>query len=58
VPASDWSRVDAAADPSRLVAGLDALGAEPFFAASKARMAALLVDTGAARVLAVGRRDG
>ena len=38
MPASDWSDVDASARPARFVAGLDALRADPFFAAQKVRI--------------------
>jgi len=58
MPASEWSTVDEAADPRRLLAGLDALRAEPFFAESKARMAALLALTASTRVLDVGCGTG
>ena len=58
MPASEWSTVDAAADPGRLLTGLDALRAEPFFAESKARIAALLAATASTRVLDVGCGTG
>jgi SAM-dependent methyltransferase len=58
VPASEWSTVDAAADPGRLLTGLDALRAEPFFAESKARMAAILETTATTRVIDVGCGTG
>jgi SAM-dependent methyltransferase len=58
VPQSEWSAVDAAADPRRLLNGLDALRSEPFFAESKQRMAALVADIHAARVLDVGCGTG
>ena len=44
--------------PGRLLTGLDALRAEPFFAESKARMAALLAATASTRVLDVGCGTG
>jgi SAM-dependent methyltransferase len=58
MPASEWSAVDAAADPGRFLTGLDALRAEPFFAESKARMAALIAGAQVARVLDVGCGTG
>ena len=58
MPPSEWSTVDAAADPRRLLTGLDALRAEPFFAASKARMATLLATTPSTRLLDVGCGTG
>jgi SAM-dependent methyltransferase len=58
VPESDWSAVDAAADPRRLLSGLDALRSEPFFAESKDRMATLVAGMHAARVLDVGCGTG
>jgi SAM-dependent methyltransferase len=58
VPKSEWSAVDAAADPQRLLSGLDALRSEPFFAESKQRMAALVAGIHAARVLDVGCGTG
>jgi SAM-dependent methyltransferase len=58
VTASDWSRVDAADDPLRFLSGLDTLRAEPFFADSKARMAAHLAASGSTRVLDVGCGTG
>ena len=58
MPQREWSAVDAAADPHRLLTGLDALGSEPFFADSKQRMAALVAGAHAARVLDVGCGTG
>ena len=58
VPMSEWSAVDAAADPRRLVAGLDALRAEPFFATSKRRMAVLLAAAPFGRVVDIGCGTG
>jgi SAM-dependent methyltransferase len=58
VPESEWSAVDQAADPRRLLNGLDALRSEPFFAESKQRMAALARGMRAARVLDVGCGTG
>jgi SAM-dependent methyltransferase len=58
VPQSEWSAVDAAADPRRLLSGLDALRSEPFFAERKQRMAALVASTHAARVLDIGCGTG
>jgi SAM-dependent methyltransferase len=58
VPETQWSAVDAAPDPSRLLTGLDALRAEPFFAESKARMTALLGATPADHVLDIGCGSG
>ena len=58
MPPSDWSVVDAASDPRRLVTGLDALRAEPFFAQSKARLAALLEPARPARILDIGCGTG
>jgi SAM-dependent methyltransferase len=58
VPQSEWSAVDAAADPRRLLNGLDALRSEPFFAERKHRMAALVASVHAARVLDVGCGTG
>ncbi len=55
---SDWSAVDTATEPRRLLSGLDALRAEPFFEASKARIAALLADAPATHVLDVGCGTG
>jgi SAM-dependent methyltransferase len=58
VPKSEWSAVDAAADPQRLLSGLDALRSEPFFAESKQRMGTLVAGMHAARVLDVGCGTG
>jgi SAM-dependent methyltransferase len=58
VPPSEWSAVDAAPDPRRLLTGLDTLRAEPFFAGCKAQMTALLAATPANRVLDVGCGTG
>jgi ubiquinone/menaquinone biosynthesis C-methylase UbiE len=58
VPESEWSAVDDAADPRRLLSGLDALRFEPFFAESKLRMAALVAGTHATRVIDVGCGTG
>jgi SAM-dependent methyltransferase len=58
VPQSEWSAVDNASDPQELLSGLDALRAEPFFAESKARMAALIDRAHATRVLDVGCGTG
>jgi ubiquinone/menaquinone biosynthesis C-methylase UbiE len=58
VPQSEWSAVDAAVDPRRLLNGLDALRSEPFFAESKQRMGALVADIHAASVLDVGCGTG
>jgi SAM-dependent methyltransferase len=58
VPNSEWSAVDAATYPRRLVGGLDALRAEPFFAESKVRSAAMIADARAVRVLDVGCGTG
>jgi SAM-dependent methyltransferase len=58
VPQSEWSAVDDASDPRELLNGLDALRAEPFFAASKARMASPITDARTARVLDVGCGTG
>jgi SAM-dependent methyltransferase len=58
VSPSDWSVVDAASDPRRLVAGLDSLRTEPFFAQSKARIASLLELGRPARVLDIGCGTG
>ena len=59
VTSSDWSVVDVAPDPRRrLVTGLDTLRAEPFFAQSKARMAALLEPWRPTRNLDVGCGTG
>jgi SAM-dependent methyltransferase len=55
---SEWSAVDTATDPQELLSGLDALRAEPFFAESKARMAALIDRAHATRVLDVGCGTG
>ena len=55
---SEWSTVDAAADPRRLVSGLDTLRAEPFFAQSKARMAERLAVTPTDRVVDIGCGTG
>lgn len=56
--ASDWSAVDAAADPGRLLSGLDALRVEPFFARSKSRLAAVLSDPHLLTILDVGCGTG
>jgi SAM-dependent methyltransferase len=58
MPPSEWSAVDAAPDPQRLLTGLDSLRAEPFFAESKARMTAILDATRADRVLDIGCGTG
>ena len=58
MPQSEWSTVDAATEPRRLLSGLDALRAEPFFAESKARIAALLADARRTHVLDVGCGTG
>lgn len=58
MPDSEWSAVDAATEPRRLVNGLDALRAEPFFAESKARMAAILAATSSSRVFDIGCGTG
>lgn len=58
MPPSEWSAVDDAPDPRRLLTGLDALRAEPFFAESKARMTAILAATRADRVLDIGCGTG
>ena len=58
MPQSEWSAVDAAADPRRMLRGLDALRSEPFFAESKRRMAALVASVHATRVLDVGCGTG
>jgi SAM-dependent methyltransferase len=58
VTSNDWSVVDAASDPRRLVTGLDALRAEPFFAHSKARMAARIESWQPARLLDIGCGTG
>ncbi len=58
MPDSEWSAVDAATDPHRLLSGLDALRAEPFFAESKARMAAIIAATPSNRVLDIGCGTG
>jgi hypothetical protein len=48
-----WAAVDRAPDPDRMIAGLDRLRADSFFAASKRRMAAL-VPSSHARIVDVG----
>ncbi len=58
MPDSEWSVVDDAADPRKLVTTLDVLRSEPFFAESKARLDALLAATDAARVLDIGCGTG
>ena len=58
MPTSDWSVVDGASDPRRLVTGLDVLRAEPFFAQSKARIAALLEHGRPTRILDIGCGTG
>lgn len=58
MPQSEWSAVDAAPDPRRLLTGLDALRADPFFEKSKERMAALLGRERPARVLDIGCGTG
>jgi SAM-dependent methyltransferase len=55
---SNWAAVDSSADPQRLVTGLDALRAEPFFVQSKERIAAVIAHAGATRVLDVGCGTG
>jgi SAM-dependent methyltransferase len=58
VPQSDWSAVDTATEPRRLLSGLDSLRTEPFFRESKALIATLLADAVATRVLDVGCGTG
>ena len=58
VTASDWSVVDAAPDPRRLLASLDTLRAEPFFAQSKARLAERLRWVPRGRLVDIGCGTG
>jgi len=58
LPASDWSDVDASGDPARLVSGLEALRADPFFAKQKARIREALDLRGSERVVDVGCGTG
>jgi len=55
---SAWTDVDRARDPDRLVAGLDRLRSDPFFAEQKAKTIEQLALTGAARLLDVGCGTG
>jgi SAM-dependent methyltransferase len=53
-----WADVDRASNADRLIAGLDRLRAEPFFAQSKARMDALLPSRDALLLVEVGCGTG
>jgi SAM-dependent methyltransferase len=58
VTTSDWAAIDAAADPQRLIDGLDQLRREPFFAKSKTRMNALIRSKAEIRLVDVGCGTG
>src|SRR5262245_40679586 len=57
-PEGEWAAVDSAADADRLIAGLDRLRDEPFFARAKAQMLALLPQGDGVRVVDVGCGTG
>jgi SAM-dependent methyltransferase len=57
-PETDWAAIDGAANPQRLVAGLDRLREDPFFVHSKARMSALLPSSEDVRLVDVGCGTG